>query len=344
MRLSAIQLTLIQMGGVICMPAIIAGYFLQTHYGLTHAIAALIFGNAILWVISTFMLKIAIDQRLSTSECVKKFLGPLGENLCAIAYLICLMGWFSINQRIMISQALSLFGLKGGLLNAVGSSFIGVGTIYLIQFGVQKVAIFAKIAMPLMVGLMSFLVIQALPSASLTIESDFISLSAIYFVINLSLGMVFDIPTYYRHAFNFRSGFYSLTALFWILIPLIESVGIILGACHSGGAEVLFQADSLLMKIVLLAFILFSGMTTNNANLYSASINGAKIFSMAFKPRVFFLGLVGTLLSFLDIFQHLESVLKVMNGLLVLIGFGLLFSYGKYKMMNKNKEVIYEIS
>ena len=74
-RMSARELTIVQLGGAICMPSIFAGYALVRHYQLAGAITALIIGNAILWYIARIMLKMTMVKRLNTAECVAQILG-----------------------------------------------------------------------------------------------------------------------------------------------------------------------------------------------------------------------------------------------------------------------------
>jgi cytosine permease len=85
MRLGSIKLTIIQLGGLICMPSLLAGYMLAVEHGFGSAISALFVGNFILLILSLGMLKLTMTRRLTTAEYVCCILGPAGEKLCALA-------------------------------------------------------------------------------------------------------------------------------------------------------------------------------------------------------------------------------------------------------------------
>ncbi len=329
MRLNARQLTVIQLGGIICLPALLAGYWLEQHYTWAGAVAALLVGNLVLWGMALCMLKLALEKRLTTAECAKALLGPVGEMACAISYAIALIGWFAINQYALVSQTMALWGLSSqGLLYALLLLAGGVN-MGIIQQGIQKMALFARISVPMMGAVMVILLSQFYTSLPV-LETDWVlSGSAIWFVIHLSLGMVFDIPTYYRYANTFKDGVISLTCLFFGFIPAIELVGVLLGTSQPLGEIAWLQTDSMVLKGLYTTFIVLAGLATNNANLYSAAMNSACLIVLPFHQRVWLLGGIGILLGLFNPFLDFDSFLSLITRGMLMVGALLLGFYVK---------------
>lgn len=329
MYFNAIQLTRIQMGGIICMPAILAGYWLEQQYQLGGAMLALFFGNIVLWGLSLCMLRLSLVKRYTTTECCQALLGRTGAVACAIAYLIALVGWFAINQHMMISQMFALWGFFEPWAFYLGYVILGLLNIYFVQKGIEKIEVISRMIIPVMLCILIGFLYQSIDIVYTSKINSVFYFSALLFVINLSLGMVFDIPTYYRSAKNMKEGVLSLTVLFWVFIPLVECIGVFMGASHPLGEKALFQTHSLVLKGIYTSFMLFACFMTNNCNLYSAVANSAIILPVDFKTRVLLLGTIGIMLSFVDVWSRFDFFLNIMTRCMVVIGALLLFIYLK---------------
>src|SRR5438105_2900639 len=106
----------------------------------------------------------------------------------------------------------------------------------------------------------------------------------------------------------------AVTLLFGLVMPLIESVGVIFFS--GGSSDDLLQAlmgagTSEYWKLWVLGFVILASWTSNSANLYSAAASlQATVPQYSPKTITLFSGTVGTLLACLNLMDNLGVILE----------------------------------
>lgn len=126
-------------------------------------------------------------------------------------------------------------------------------------------------------------------------------------ILSVASGMLFDLPTFYRHARSRQDGYISLTILWLMIVPLMEGLGVVL-AKYQG---VLLVIDR--NRVVLLAFILITGILTNVLNIYSASMVMNRLFQTRQVKALVLILFVTLMLSAVTIGDHLPMMLELIG-------------------------------
>lgn len=326
------DMTSIQIGGAICMPVLMIGEQLGRAYGFGFAAAAILIGNGLLFILGMFMANMSFDTKANTVENARSYLGTAGIWLLAFNMIISLTGWFAIQLNLISLSIIKGVALICGYNLSVTLVNILLGTLIVLValFGIKALIRLADITMPLLVGTLIYAIYNAWAygiSAVAPIQS---SLHGISLVFATAIMAVIDIPTYYRFARTRIESFVSIGLLFLIVLPVLQLIGVYI-VLHSGGntlVDVLTNGGGLLWQLWVLFFLVFAGWTTNNANLYSATIALQTLF-----PRISYIictliiGGLGIVASCFDLLSSFESVLTMMSMMISAIGGVIVTSY-----------------
>lgn len=315
------QLTAVQAGGIICLPVILLGHFLGKNYGWESSIVAIIAGNLFLFLISLVTSRAGIHWRKSTAELSIDIFGKSGKSLFAAAMVISMVGWFAI-QTSVITDSVCEFLCPIvpdwiGRLKALINCLIGLAITLSSIKGMKSLAFIANVSLPVLILTLAYAVWRASESGPVHTDSSELDLRGISVVVAAAAAAVIDLPTFFKEGKSQKDGVAAAFLTFGILLPMLEFIGIYL-YFH-------FEADNVistlsgssplpLLKMWIVLFLVLAGWTTNNANLYSASVSLKPIMPFSNeKERLIVLGITGSSLSCFPIVNHMEVFLNVLG-------------------------------
>lgn len=310
------QLLSIQAGGTICLPVIMVGQLVTQKYGLISAIWGIALGNAFLLAIGLVLASMSAFCPQSTVEHASKYFGKAGRSMFAILMMFSMLGWFGIQTNVMsitLQQLLNKLDLNFSyiLLNIC----MGLLLACIMCIGMNALKGISYIVSPLlgMTLIYAYASSQGIDQAQ---ELLTFSWGGLIFVIGANIAAVIDLPTYFRHASSKKDSMLCILFLYGLIAPLIELVGVYLTAASGGDSivEVMQGQHSPLWMLWISCFILLSGWTTNNGNLYSTITSSYSIaVSYSYPSRALILGSLGTLIACLNPLGNIEYVLDALG-------------------------------
>lgn len=314
------QLSAVQIGGAVCLPIFIIGHALEKGYGLTSALFAIVLGNLILMCMGFVLAGASACNRKSTAECAIDIFGASGKAFFSLAMVIAMMGWYAIQLNVM-TVSMKGFLPQGSELYC--NLVLGILMTFFGLRGIKGLEVLSNYSLPVLIATIGFAVYMAGGGEEKEFERIF-SYSGVSFVIGAAIGAVVDLPTFFRHSRSQKDAFIAIAILFGVVIPILEGVGVYL-SYHSFGDDIvaaLMTAEpGLIWSLWVLLFLILAGWTTNNANLYSASVSMRAFFpGIGHNGRVLALGIIGTLMSCMNFLDHLENFLSVIGIILSAMG------------------------
>jgi purine-cytosine permease-like protein len=322
-------LTAIQIGGALCLPVLAVGQMLGHTVGLSNAIAASVAGNVVLCTLGLLIGPYGARHKMSTIECAEQFLGGYATFLVASTVVLSCLGWFALQLGIMAQPFIEIFGSRGGLIATV---FMGLLITASTLKGVAAVGFVADCAVPLFVLTLIASVVKAGPVHSITLPT--LHTDSVLLVIALSLAAIVDLPTFFRFANSERDARISVVLLCLVGLPILHTTGAYI-AINSGSADIfhaLVGSGGVLWYGWIFIFCLLAGWTTNNANIYSASVSLRYIFpTLAEKYAIGMLGFLGTIIAGAVPLESFCTVIEIIA--LPIVPIGLLIAYAALREM-----------
>ncbi len=333
------KLITIQAGGAICLPVFIIGHALAKTYGIYSAILAIFIGNLFLLSMGSVFAASCAEHKKSTAECAVEVFGSRGKKLFSLVMIFSMVGWFAIQLNIMSSSLESFIGPDFNLV--LNLSLGAIITLVGIK-GMRSLDILASLSMPVLILTIFYALYLASQNPIIANEPEELTFGGISLVLACGIAAIIDLPTFFRMAKTKKDGIIAACLLFGCVLPLIESIGLYL-FMHAEGenlVQVLAQETSpLLWKIWVMAFLILAGWTTNNANLYSASIS-LKTYAPKIESHkgIILIGTAGMLLSCMDLLENLGLALDIMGIVLASMGAVIVFhfGFGESKCENQN--------
>lgn len=318
-RHNFIDLTIIQVGGFLCPPAVMLGFILSMNYGISTAAFNIFMGNIILALLAIPIGMSASENRKPTIEYVKLILGNLGAKVAALGSLLVMAGWFAINLNLTSESILSTFGrTQVSELRMMLNLTIGLLIMLAVSRGIEFLKGMSKLTVPLFIIAMTctFAILFSGTSINFeTIETPRIALNAILLVVAGAFSMIFDLPIYYRFALSKKDSTISIIIIFVITMSLVEMLGVIfyLLSPASSLVDMLTSTGGMLLISFNTMFLIISGFTTNNSNLYASSNNISGLLPRASQNlKILIAGLISIAFSMVDVLSHYETLLQTM--------------------------------
>jgi len=336
------ELSSIQLGGAICLPVILIGHELVRTAGLGAALAAIIAGNALLFGLALIASMMSVDCQKTTAENAEDYFGAMGKRFFAMIIVLSLSAWFAIQTQVMSRDLASLMGIVGIELDTLLPLNIVLGLIMVGSsfFGLQGVTLLANATLPLMVITLGVAVFSAGATSPHSLSSTTLATctsSGLSLIIAAAISAVVDLPTFFRHAKSKKDALIASGGIFLIGIPLVELVGVLLGFWSNSSSltEALLCVDVPLLRIWVGLFILFAGWTTNNTNVYSATMSLQSVFpQLSEKKGGIIVGIICCLLSCFPLLEKLSLVLDVMGVCIASMGGVVLTAYSLRKFFS----------
>lgn len=333
MNQSWLQLTLIQLGGAICLPLLLLSSILVQSYGLAPAVTAILIGNLLLAMIGVITSRMSVRNRKTTMENAKEYFGTSGGKLFAFIMAFSLTGWFAIQLNVITESVFDFFPVTATPLIKISVNLLLGQLITLTAlFGMRSLTLLSNFSAPLLVLTLAYAVYNN--QESLNVESQEIDFKAISLIMAASIATVVDMPTYFRHAKSQKDALIATLALFCLAVPLVELAGVYLSLQKSG---TLFPKSSdLLIDLWMVSFLIFAGWTTNATNLFSSVACLQSMWPNSKETtRVLLMGFVGSALACFDMLHHFESLLEFMGVAVTAMGAVVALSYLLGKRSNK---------
>lgn len=339
------KLLLIQAGGVICLPVFIIGHALAKNFGIYSAILAIICGNLLLLAMGIVLALPSVTHRKSTAETAVDVFGLKGKELFSGAMVISMIGWFAIQLNIMTSAFQNMLNPEMIIcLNIV----LGIAITLVGIKGMRSLTLLATFSMPFLIITILYALYSVSDYPMITTEQEVISIGGFSLVLACGIAAVIDLPTFFRLAASKKDGLIAVCLLFGFVLPLVEGVGLYLfmHAQREHLAEVLaLSSDGIVWKIWVMAFLILAGWTTNNANLYSATVSLQTLIpGLTETSRTLILGLIGTFLACFNFLDHLILVLDLIGVLLGSMGAVIVFHFAFKQQKDEKENIIAWIS
>lgn len=321
------KLAAIQAGGAICLPVFIIGHALVQKQGEYPAYLSILLGNLILLFLGIVAALRAVALRASSAEMAALVFGPKGKIIFGLSMILSMIGWFGIQLNMMGEAFSYIFPIADAKL---ASCIFGIGITFLGVLGLKGLSSFANASVPFLALTILFAILNASSNTNKIQNLSFSYLENISLVIAASLAAVIDLPTFFKDAASKKDGLLGTIALFGICLPLLEMAGAYLSARGHGDnflETLLVHSDLLSWKIWVSFFVLLAGWTTNNINLYSASISLKSLLPKA-SPFLALLGLgfLGIGFSLIPFLTEVAVLLEVIGMILGSLG-GIIISF-----------------
>lgn len=309
---------MMQTGVYLCISAIMSGHVLYSSYGFLGFWIGLIIGSIILFLCAAVFIEITMLHRKVLIEIVELYFGKTGAKFAGFSLGISLLGWFSIQHGIKADGLLMFFPNipKNFLVIAMGTLM----TLSVMK-GMGYMSKFSNVTIPFVILIM-IIAMSKVYKTGVPIPAMKANFTGIGFVISCALAGVIDIPTFFKDAATKKDAHTANAIVFLVILPFMAIVG---GAfAFFGGATefvpMLLSIGGPYWKIFCLLFILFAGWTTNNGNLYSATIAMEPCIKAGYAKRTAILGVIGTAIGCLPLGTSFEEILSITSITLAPLG------------------------
>ena len=272
-----------------------------------------------------------------TVQYAPTYFGEYGRPFFALVFSLTMLIWFAVQAQYV---GRSVYYLMESFQDTqlgdrifwqfIFSCLIAAAVITGSFFGVKMLTRIALFCIPIMAITIGYFIIQAGTFSSTVPLFTIWSGQAVSLVLAVNIAGVIDLPTFYRHARKLRDTYISSFLTYLIAVPIMEYLGACLYYSFSVSTvqEALVSLSAPTWKKWTILFIVLTGWTTNNLNLYSASY-GLKAFNktFSFAQAVGVAGLIGILLIAVPMLDQFSSVLTLMGVFVVSMGSIILIAF-----------------
>lgn len=312
-------LTAIQIGGALCLPVLMVGQQLAAEVGFLEAVCAIIVGNILLAIIALLIGTFGARQKMSTIECAERFLGTQMTYAVAIAVVVSSLGWFALQLDVMVEPCMHYFS---SFEMQVARVLLGVAITLATIHGVAAIGKLADYAVPIF-GITLICAVWNV-HAPIAYSTPTLAINPLLTVVALALAAIVDLPTFFRFARSERDAQISVLLLCCIALPAIEIAGAYIGIASGKLAitDALIGSGGTVWQTWIVLFLILAGWTTNNANIYTASVSLRHLVpALGEKWALMLLGLLGTALSCCMRPGAFSAVIEVLALPIIPIGF-----------------------
>lgn len=350
-RQSSWHLAAIQLSGWTSIPIIATSLLVLQQNSFLGAILTIIVGNAILWFLRLGIISMTYDERKSTLEISRDYLGSFGSYFIAILLLASTFAWFIV-QTTSASDALTqLITIEESpqIDKFVQMSvFLGIVSAFLCMEGITLLRKLAVLCFPILI-LVFIIIIITLPSPSIQETGQPLSLSGLGLILATNLGLTSDLPTFFRHSRSWQTSIKALT--------IIQLASLVLAICSLYFSSMLIQGFEIndqailasgnnILRLSLIVFVLLSVICANVANVYSASVGWEIVAPKALVGRKEYLILGLGLTTIFILVSHVFSVdflLFLTDSSLVILCVVLLSGFLMSRLFNKSPSKVDQI-
>ncbi|CDQ41646.1 MULTISPECIES: purine-cytosine permease family protein [Virgibacillus] len=349
-----VKLSIVWMGGIVALSAIVLGGTLGAGMPFGQAILASFLGSFILAVISALCCVVGARTGISTPLVSKFALGNYGSYAVSVIIAISLFGWFGVQ--------LDLFGaslhhvLQNGLNISISPLFLVlIGGLLMTTtafIGYKAIEKLSLLAVPLLGLLLTFSLIRVMSEKTFSgmslapIEGEAITFGAAVSLIigSLAIGAIIG-PDISRYARSTKDAIISSFIGYFMGFSIVLIIAITL-------AKATAQVDIVEIMLGLgwgtaaLLVLILAQWTTNDNNLYSSALGFAVIFPNIPKSILTIgAGTIGTAMAVFGIYDNFIPFLNFLSAFIPPIGGIYVADYMihrnkyDYKKLNKTKNI-----
>lgn len=325
-------------GIVVALTAIMTGGLLAEGLGFRGMLIAATVGGLIHFVIGTLQGLIGQKTKLSTAFSTRFSLGNIGSRILSIFMAISLFGWFAFQASLFGLTAGTLMEDLAGIALDVRILIVAGGLVMMITAiaGFKGLSWLSKLTVPLII----ILVIEGM-RRTLTYHVGFAEITtagAIGTELSIAAGVslvvgnniIGDLITPDISRFSKSKKDTVLGVLFGYFIVYVPIVftGAFFAYSFGDWNVVNVMLLNLGLGVVAAIVLIFSQWTTNDNNLYSATLSLSNIFPKI--PRWKYgviTGIIGTILASIEFFQYYEEFLNLLTSTIPVLGGVMLFDY-----------------
>lgn len=323
------KLGLVWIGGVISLSATALGGALGSGMDLNQAIISTVIGSFILAVLSSICCVVGTKTGLSMSIISSYSLGKRGAILVSLVTAVALFGWFGVQLDLfgdtLAKVILDVFNVS--INSNVLIIFGGILMTLTATFGYKAIEKLSVLAVPLLVILLAASLLITLGKYpmedlfNMPIAANPINLgTAISMVIgSLAVGVIIG-PDYSRFARTTKDAILSSTFGYFVGTVLVLVISAIL-AKATGEIDIVSIFIGLGWGTGAMVVLILAQWTTNNANIYSSSLNFSIIFSRIPKYVLTMgAGVIGITLAVAGIYDKFILFLSFLSVLIPPVG------------------------
>lgn len=342
------SITMVWIGAMICVPALMIGGMIGTGLPLLQSAIAIIIGYVLVCIFMSFMGMHACDTGLPTAVMAGGALGEKGAKYIISTILaISCIGWFGIQAAVCGSSFSSMIAGMTGLNIPVWVSSVVWGIIMLLTacFRFSGLKWLNRIAVPLLGAVLAYSLIYNIASGNSAALIGYQPAAPIGFVNGISLTVGSFVVAaaisgdYCRFAKN-RKDVVKSSVLGVLPAGLIVlMLGAILAICTGSYDISVFLSTAGLPLIGLVALILAT-WTTNVSNAYSGGLSLSVLLGQDEKKSqvtTAIAGIIGTVLAAVGILNSIQGFLSLLSAVVPALMGVLIADYwiiGKGKVEN----------
>lgn len=300
-RRSLLSISLVLIGVPICASALFAGSALAKGHTFQAGVQAVLVGGLILTLIAGLIGTIGVRTGLSTSLLVRNTFGIKGGALVSFVLALTLIGWFGVQVGFFGESIQAAWPAAGLLTSEMVSAYWGgllmLSTAY---FGFRGLSVLSSVAVPLVALLCVWGVASVVAEVDILAyqptESASLSQGITLVVGSFAVGAVVlpDITRYARSTWHT----WIITFLGFLVANAFVQISGMLTSMATGSADLITSMLALGMGIPALLVLILGQWTTNDNNMYSASlaISGA-VPTIKKRYIVLVCGIIATILG-----------------------------------------------
>lgn len=299
-----LSLSFVTAGLAIAMSTLYTGATLATLLTFQDAIIAIICGSLFLLVMAGVMGGIGADRGVTFSVLARHAFGRSGSKIVGLIWAITLTGWYAY-QSGFFGQTISIIFPDGALTQvSVATVWGGLLMMTTAIVGFKALAVLSTIAAPIILfvclwGAYKALVIGGFEAvSSVPAEPASIGLGITIVIGGWIVGAIMQ-PDVSRYVTN-RGANWIACALAMVVFAIALFSGMVM--VKAAGTETIMEAMvGLGLGVMPLFIVILAQWTSNDNNLYSASLGVTNICDIPKWKVAIFLGVVATLIAYFGV-------------------------------------------
>ncbi len=335
------QLASVQVGGAICLPLLLVGYELAKYQDPASTVWSIVWGNLFLFGLALVAGFLSLKRETTTAEHAFFYFGRYGKGFFGLTLALSMLGWFAIQAQCMGTDLYQLVNQIDPHFSTNSQEWILIFSLSLAAliimgafWGLTFLTRMADLCVPLLVltiGYAVYLVDQvSLIEQMFKTPVNWWDGKGVSLVFASSIAATIDLPSFYRHANHPKAVVWASVSTYLVAMPLVQLAGVCLyhGTHAATIGEALSYSAAFEWKVWVVVFMLIAGWTTNNVNLYSASLSLRSLSKkLSFSTAMGIAGLMGMGLITIPLLESFASVLDLMGIFVVAMGGVILTAY-----------------
>ncbi|HAX91678.1 MAG TPA: hypothetical protein DCY07_05665 [Rhodospirillaceae bacterium] len=321
-RFRWLYLTNVEVAVAVCVPVFMFGAMLGQSMDMMHLGAALLLGGLILSLLTGWSSYIGVKTRLSTALLVKGSFGETGAKFVWLVLALSLFGWFGVQTELFAKAFLMLMkssypdvAMNPTLVTIVAGLLMSSTAI----LGIKGVGKLAQLSIPLLLGAMIYALYEVIAEKGIAAWVDFtpaapmaVGAAVAAIVGGYSVGII-TMPDVNRFALNKKHAITAGVVSLGICYPLLVLLTA-MSTALTGEADFMVLLMGLGMGSLTLVILMLATWTTNDVNLYAASLSLAPMFPKVPRPWLTAVsGLLGTLVATFGLFENMVGFFIILG-------------------------------